>query len=225
MLALSCKKDMEQVVIELPLTEFDTLTLNSAFTVYITQGKEFSMKMEGAKVIIDEMDVNLKKFNLTITNKYKEEWLHPRNNKVKLYITIKKINRIIANATCNIQSTNTLIGDEFGLAIAGKLNEANITVNCNYFYYWNNPPSGGRIKLSGSTKAMKLHNEGLMSVDAHDFISDVVRIQNWSKGDCIVTATDSITYAIKNSGNIYVSGNPPTIIQKEQSSDGKLIIQ
>jgi hypothetical protein len=222
---MSCKKEMEQTIIEKSLTKFDTLTLNSPFIIYLTQGNEYSIKMTGAKVILDNISLDLNNYNLTIVNNYKENWLHPNNNKVYIYITTNKLNRIMANATCNIQTTNTLIEDEFGLATAGKLNEATIAVNCNYFYFWNNPPSGGKIVLSGTTKKIKLHNEALMAIDAQALQSNVAIVENWSKGDCQVTSLDTIAYSITGEGNIYVSGNPGTIIQNEKSSSGKLILE
>ena len=224
---LSCKKDMEQQVIEKQLPRFDTLTLNSAFTVYLTQGTQNSIKLVGAKVVLDKISMDITNYKLILLNNYKEKWLHPNHNKVIVYITTNKLNRIDANATCSIHTTNTLIEDYFGLSTAGKLNEATIDVKCNYFYFWNNPPSGGRITLSGSAKKMKLENNALMEIDAHDFDCNIVRVANLSKGDVKVIGHDSLIYSITNTGNIYLSGNTAGtgIINLGESSTGKLIIE
>lgn len=221
----SCSKSMEQQTIETPLAEFDSLVLNSVFDVYLVQGTENSIKLEGAKKILENIDYTIANNTLTIKNNYKGNWIHPKNNKIKLTITVNQISLISANETCNIKTVNTLIGDEIGLVLTSKLNEATLDVNCNTFYYWNNFPCGGRIKLSGNTTELKLWNVALMAIDAYDLIANTVLIDNASKGDCKVYSTQSLTYSIKGEGNIYVKGNPSTIVKVEESSTGELILE
>jgi len=221
----ACSKSMEQQTIEKPLGEFDSLVLNSVFDVYLVQGTENSIKLEGATKILENIDYTISNNTLTIKNNYKGNWIHPKNNKIKLTITVNQISRISANETCNIKTVNTLIGDEIGLVLTSKLNEATLDVNCNTFYYWNNFPCGGRINLSGTTNELKLWNVALMAIDAYDLQANTVLIDNASKGDCKVFAAQSLTYSIKGEGNIYVKGNPASIIKVEESSTGELIVE
>jgi hypothetical protein len=216
---------MEQQIIEKPLGEFDSLELNSVFDVYLIQGTENSIKIEGAKKILENIDYTITNNTLTIINNYKGNWIHPKNNKIKLTITVNQISKISANETCNIKTVNTLISDEIGLILTSKLNEATLDIQCNTFYYWNNFPCGGRIKLSGTTNELKLWNVALMAIDAYELIANNVLIDNASKGDCKVNASQSLTYSIKGEGNIYVKGNPATIVKVEESSTGKLIVE
>ena len=221
----SCKKNMEIHSIEQSLAEFDTLTLNSAFEVFLIQGNENKIKIEGAQSIIKKIDFTIDNNTLTLKNNFKGNWLYPNKNKVKLYITVNRLSRIKALETCNIQTINTLIGTEISLIMASKLNEATLNVNCNTFYYWNNFPCGGRIKLSGITNELKIWNIALMAIDAKNLVSNYVLIYNSSKGDCKVNCLQSLTYSISGEGNIYASGNPSSIVKIEESSKGKLILE
>lgn len=225
LLGSSCSKSMESQIIEKPLGDFDSLVLNSVFEVYLVQGTENSIKIEGAQKILEKIDYSIIDNTLTIENNFKGNWVHPKNNKIKLTITVDQISKISANETCNIQTLNTLTGNEIGLVLTSKLNEASLDVNCSTFYYWNNFPCGGRIKLSGSTNELKLWNVALMAIDAYDLNANNVLIDNASKGDCKVRALQNLTYSIKGEGNIYVKGNPLNIVKVEESSTGELIIE
>lgn len=216
---------MESIVIEKSLAEFDTLTLNSVFEVHLIQGTENKIRLEGAKKILEKINLTFDKNTLVIENSYQGNWMHPSKNKVKLHITINQISRINANETCNIQTDNTLIGDEIGLVMTSKLNEATLDINCNSFYYWNNFPCGGRINLSGNVNDLKIWNVALMAVDASDLIANYVIVDNASKGDCKVTCLNALTYKLSGEGNLYVRGNPAQIVKIEESSTGKLILE
>ena len=221
----SCKKSMNSTIIEKSLEEFDTVTFNSSFEVFLIQGTENKIKIEGAERIIDNIDFTIKNNTLTLKNSFKHGWLHPSKNKIKVYLTVNQLSRINANETCKIQSINTLIGTEIGLVFTSKLNEATLDLNCNTFYYWNNFPCGGKVTLSGNTNELKIWNVALMAIDAQNLVSNYVLINNASKGDCKITCLQTLDYSITGEGNIYVSGNPSTIIKTEESSTGKLILQ
>jgi hypothetical protein len=221
----ACKKSMASTSIEKSLIEFDTISLQSVFEVYLTQGTENSIRLEGAEKIIEDIDVKIEKNTLSLENKFKGNWIHPKNNKVKVYITTNGLARINSYETCNIKTTNTLLGNEIGLVMTSKLNEATLDLNCNSFYFWNNFPCGGKVVLTGTTYELKLWNYALMSVDASGLVSSVATIDNFSKGDCSVNCLQKIMYSIRGTGNIYLQGNPPEMIKMEESSTGKLIIQ
>ncbi len=221
----SCKKSMDSKVIERALGEFDTVTFNSSFEVFLIQGTENKIKIEGAERILENVDFSIEKNTLIIKNGFKRGWVHPSKNKIKVYLTVNQISRINANETCTIQSVNTLIGNEIGLVFTGKLNQATLDLNCNTFYYWNNFPCGGKVTLSGNTNELKIWNVALMAIDAEHLISNYVLVNNASKGDCKLTCLQTLDYSISGEGNIYVSGNPSSIIKSGESSTGKLILQ
>jgi hypothetical protein len=219
----SCKKSMEEVSVQKSLDEFDTLTVNSVFEVHITQGTENSIRLEGSKKIIEDVQFNVENNTLTLNNNFKGNWLYPKKNKIVVHLTTNGLCRINANETSNIRTTNALTGNEIGLVMTSKLNEANLEVDCNSFYFWNNFPCGGKVILKGDTYELKVWNYALMAVEATDLVSQVATIENNSKGDCKIQCLSKLTYSILGSGNIYLTGNPPEIIKIEESSTGQLI--
>lgn len=221
----ACKKDFELSTIEASLAQFDTLTLNSVFEVHLIQGISNEIKIEGASKILSKVTYTIENNNLIIENNYHGNWMHPKHNKVKIYLTVDQLNRISANETCDIQTDNTLVANEIGLIMTSKLNHANLDVNCSTFYYWNNFPCGGKINLSGSCTNLKLWNVALMAVDASNLSCVDAYVDNASKGDINLRCMHQLSYKIAGEGNIINIGNPMILDKIEASGSGKLIIQ
>ncbi len=221
----SCEKSMQIVSIQHELLEFDTVTFNSVFEVTLKQDTFNQLKIEGADKIVKDITFEISNGHLTLKNNFKGNWVYPKNNKIKILLTTNGLSRINANETCNIQSINTLTGNEIGLVMTSKLNDATLKVDCNSFYYWNNFPCGGKITLSGNTNELKLWNVALMQVDAADLLCNVARIENASKGGCSINCVQKLVYSITGEGNIYAFGNPTEIVPMEITSSGQLILQ
>jgi hypothetical protein len=221
----SCKKELSTTTLTRELSDFDTLILNSVYEVELTQDTVNVIELIGATKIIEKIDISNTKGNLSLTTNYQGSWLYPENNKITVRIHTNGIHLIKANETCNIISINALTGNEIGLIMTSKLNEASLKLNCGTFYYWNNFPCGGKITLSGQVSNLKLWNVALMAVDAQALTCQTALVKNGSKGDCKLTCVQQLICALQGEGNIYLWGNPPSVIITEQSSTGKLIKQ
>jgi len=225
LLLLSCKKQFSTSTIFRELSEFDTLILNSVYEVELTQDSINFIEISGATKIVGKIDVVNTNNSLTLITNYHGNWMHPSTNKIKVRLHTNGLQFIKANETCNIHSTNALTGEEIGLVMTSKLNEAELKLNCTTFYYWNNFPCGGKITLSGQATILKLWNVALMSVDAQALTCQTALVENASKGDCKLTCLQQLTCALKGEGNIYLWGNTANVTITEQTSTGKLIKQ
>jgi hypothetical protein len=221
----ACKKQMETSAASYALTEFDTLKLESVFEVFLIQGNENSLRIEAAKKILEAIDFDISNNTLKLKNTFKGSWRYPQKNKVKLYITFNQISKIYVNESCHIKTMNALKGNEIGLIMGSKYNSADLELDCSTFYYWNNFPCGGQIKLSGKTNELKLWNVALMAIDARALRTNFALVNNASKGNCSINCTQRLSYKITGSGNIIVKGNPPQIEKVEESASGRLILE
>jgi len=224
LLLFSCKKH-EPITTEHSVSEFDTLVLSDVFDVNLIQGTENSVKITGSKQFIDDVSWENKDNTLTIYNNAKHKWLHPKTNKINLEITVNGLSKIVANETCTIKSTNTLIADELGLILKSKLNHAALDISCNTFYYWNNFPCGGTVDLRGNCQKLKVWNYALMQINASELHASTALIENYSKGDVRVWCTDTISYKINGSGGIRVKGSPSTQLNLGGTGNGLFTLE
>jgi hypothetical protein len=222
-LLFSCQKKWEIVYINKELNAFDTLILNDVFEVHLIQGNQNSIRMEGSKKILDNIQLDVKSNSLSISNNFSMSWIHPSKSKVKLFITFDTLSLIVANETCNILSDNKLYATELGLIMKSKLNHAELEVEAKSFYYWNNFPCGGTVKLSGQVDQLMLLNVALMAVDSKNLSCKIANIENASKGDIKINCSQKLNYSILGEGNIYLKGNPQNVIPGEIKGSGSLI--
>lgn len=224
LLLFSCKKH-EPFTTEYIVSEFDTLVLSDVFDVNLIQGTENSVKIKGSKQFIDDVSWENKDNTLTFHNNANHKWLNPKTNKITLEITVNGLSKIIANETCSITSTNTLIADELGLILKSKLNHAALNISCNTFYYWNNFPCGGTVDLKGNCQTLKVWNYALMQINASELQATTALIENYSKGDVRVWCTDTISYKINGSGGIRVKGSPSTQLNLGGTGNGLFTLE
>lgn len=220
---VGCQKDESSTTINQTLPFFDEVELNDAFDVYLTQDTIFNLKIEGNNIFAESVTYSVENNKLIIDNTSNKKWLHPKNNKIKLYISADSLKFVKANETCFIRTTNPIVSNEFGLVMAGKLNMAELELNCNSFYFWNNHPCGGKLFLHGKTKFLKIWNAAIMTVDAKNLIAEQALVENNSQGNCDITVNNIFEYSIGSTGDINLYGAPPQIILlKPIYSSGKL---
>lgn len=221
---LSCQKEEETTSKKVMLHAFHSLVLNEAFEVYLIEGNEYSLAMEGAESFMAKMEFQVNDSILTIDNTKGTKWTNPQNNIPKLWVSCPQLKYVKANESCDIKTTNPITTYEFGIVLGSKANTANLQFDNEVVYYWNDFPCGGKLTLSGKTKELKLWNTAIMTVNASTLSAEKGFIENASKGDCIVQISNYLEYKIEGEGDIVVFGNPQQIIEKGKENSGQLIL-
>jgi hypothetical protein len=224
LLLIACTKESEKdtvVIHELP--PFDTIWIKSVFHVFLIQDTVFSIRIEGREDFIDGIICRVENKKLILNNDTKGMWLSPENNKIKLYISSDSLKNITVDETSFVETINPIITERFGISLGNKLGMANLELNCDNFYFWNNHPSGGMLTLRGYTRTMGLWNFAIMSIDASGLITEEAYVENYSKGDCKIRVREKLWYGIYGTGNIYLYGETNQIFPLENSITGKLI--
>lgn len=226
LVGLSCKKKPSDFVRIENIHSFDNVEILEGFDVYLkTDSLVTSVRIEGYEDRVENITLLLDDNVLKIENTTKQKWLQPKRNKIKLTLTTPGLKKLTASEGCSIATLNPITEKEFGLILKGKAVQANLELNNEIFFYYNNFPCGGKLTLSGKTEVVKIWNTGLMNVDAQALTAKIGLIENSAKSDVSIRITDYLEYALKGTGNIYLYGQPSTIVETEKSSSGELIRQ
>lgn len=222
-LVFSCSKELKTAERAIDVGSFHTITVDNRFDIILTQGEVESVEVVGHPKLIEKVFCDLEDGELHITSDFKSAWLKPRNNRVTIYITVVELKRLNINETGSLVCTNQILGDEIGLITTGKLADVELKLNCTTFYFWNNFPCSGKIRLSGNCDYLKIWNYALMQVDALDLFATENLIENFSKGDVTVSPQNYLIYRIAGEGNILVNGNPLNVENLGNEGEGKLV--
>ncbi|MBD98682.1 MAG: hypothetical protein CMO34_02480 [Verrucomicrobia bacterium] len=222
---LACRTHEEDRIISVyPLDEFHTVQFNSSFDILLMEDSVFAIEIDAPESVFKHIDFKIEEGILSLTNTKRLKWTAPKNSSTKLLVRSKPLKLVEVNESCNIKNLNPITSEEFGLVLGSKANNADLMLNCNTFYYWNNFPSGGRLKLSGNSKTLKLWNTAIMSVDARELLCEFALVENSSQGNCVVNVSRQLEYKIENVGDIHLYGKPDIIESKGSTASGKLII-
>lgn len=223
---VGCKKTDNSDSTNQNIDPFNEILLDSSFDVYLSEGNEYSVRIVGNESIIEHVKLSVTDSLLTIDNTRKFRWLTPTKNRIKVYITSPPLKTVMANETCFIRTLTPITSHEFGIIFLNKANNAELDLNCNVFYYWNNYPCGGTLTLHGNCNWLKVWNVAIADVQAKDLYAQQAEISNNSKGDCVVRVADYLKYTIPGEGNIEVFGSPISINEYEPSvGTGELILR
>jgi len=215
----------KEITIEQKLANFDSLYIENVFEVELIQDTINSISIKGHEAFVNSTNFKIENNTLIIDNNHKCKFSKPKTNSVLINIHVKRISFIRLDGSSKIFSKNELTNfNEIGLVATSKYNDADLIVNSQVFYFWNNHLNGGKIKVKGNVETLKLWNTSLASVDASNLISKNVLVENNSKGDCKVRVSNKLDCKITGTGNVYYFGMPNTIVYNDSLSiGGKLL--
>ncbi len=225
LIALGCKKVDLTAERSIDLDDFHHVNLDGAYDIYFQEDTAFYIEMTGDAAKIEGVVANVSNDTLLLTRETKRDWLTPRRNNVSIIIHSEPLSSITANETCNMKTVNPITSDEIEFVFKSKAQFADLELDCNIFFYWNQPPVGGTLDLRGSANQLKIWNTAITSIDAQNLqVSDYCIVENDSKGDCIVNISGKLEYKITDEGNIQAYGSPNIIQELGDTGEGELIL-
>lgn len=207
---------------EYALDEFNEIYINDIFDVFLKQDTICKLKIEGGSNLVPNINFKIKDNKLSIEDDNNANW--SRNyERIKLYISVKKISFLKINESANVKTIDTLIAQRLTVYSINDYSDISITVKCDDFIFINEGTSGGYLTVKGKASYSGIWARGSCTVDAIDFLSEKTVIKNESIGDCYVNVSNILDAKIFRLGNIYYKGNPKTINYTQDNSTGQLI--
>ena len=193
----------KSVVKEIPVQSFDALKAEGVYELRLTQSDQESVKIEADENLQEYFTVKNESSALVIdTKKLKNKNLKAAN-KMKVYVSFKKLKSLNLATVGNVQSENQLKFDDLEL---DTKNVGNVTLNLLADKLVFNNKAVGNIELTGKGENVVVKNKGVGSFFASKFVVQNMDIENDSVGHADVNAEknlkvkDSFLGKVKNSG-------------------------
>jgi len=231
MLFTSCQKDHffdfairtgKTITIDRTTNEnFTKIYLNDDVNLVITQGKIYSIRLEGGENLLPGIETTVSDSMLTIRNTNTFNWLRSYDKKITAFVTLPHLLDLEFKATSNVTNTDTIREDSLSVSSIGGSGYINLTIKT------------GTSKLSITNGSADMTIRGRTGVNfifsgaygafhCLDLNSVYLFMRNASPNDCYVNVSYHFEYEIAGLGNIYYRGNPSEISGKI-TSNGKLI--
>ena len=189
---------------EVPVSSFDVLKASGVYELKLSQGSKETVKIEADENLQELFQVRNEGNKLVIDMKKMENKSLKSKNKMKVYVTFKKIKEMELSTVGNVGSEEQLAFDD--LAMENKsVGNVDLKLTANKIDLKNT--SVGNVKLSGKAQDAVVKNLGVGSLEAGSFVVQTMNIENTGIGSAEVNAEkdlkvkDSFMGKVKNKGN------------------------
>ena len=142
----------------------------------------------------------------------------------EIYISVDTLKSMDVYGPSDVFSVDTFKVHSCKIRFLADVSSCDLTIDA-YIFQLQIWYASGDFRVKGKTYASYLNTEQTSFIYADSLKNTVCRAYNNSKGDIYVQSGKWFYYTIKNTGNIYYSGQPDTIIVQEHSGKGLLIKQ
>jgi hypothetical protein len=192
---------------EVPVSSFDALKASGIYELKLSQGDKETVKIEADENLQELFQVRNEGSKLVIDMKKLENKNLKSKNKMRVYVTFKKLKEMELSTVGNVGSEEQLSFDD--LDVKNKsVGNVDLKLTANKIDLENK--SVGNVKLSGKAQNAVVKNQGVGSIEAGNFIVQTMNIENSGIGHAEVNAEkdlkvkDSFLGKVKNKGNAAV---------------------
>lgn len=185
---------------------FTQLELAVAADLYLKQGNEYSLVLEGDEDDLEEIETVVRHGTLKI--KHDKPFHFGGMDRIKVYVTMKDIEGLSVSGSGSLKAETPLEAEEIELNVSGS-GEINID-DLNAYDAEMTISGSGDIHLSGGRKLSSLTCDisGSGELHARDLEAEKAELTISGSGGCKVHVTDELEVDISGSGNVRYKGQP-----------------
>lgn len=183
------------------INRFENIKVNGAFTIYLTQNNEHSLKIVADENLLANIKTQVKGDVLYIST----EKDISESKEMSIYIGFKQLNGLKANGAISLKSKEVLRFDELDIEINGA-SSADLEISANRLAINNSGASS--IKLAGKCNELHIDISGAGSISAYDLMAKKGEINISGVGNGKVFVTDNLRVNISGIGSVKYKGEP-----------------
>jgi hypothetical protein len=188
---------------EIPVSSFEALKASGVYELNLTQGDKESVKIEADENLQQYFTVRNEGSKLIIEMKELKNKNMKLKNKMKVYVSFKKLREMDFSMVGSVQATSQLSFADLDIknSSVGKMD---LDLSANTLNLKNS--SVGKVKLSGKAQNAVVTNNGVGNLDAGTFVVQTMNIDNSGVGGAEVNAEkelkvkDTMLGRVKNKG-------------------------
>lgn len=213
----SCEKDHfwdfakstgKIVTVTRPVDEnYTKINLYDDVNLVITQGNQYSIKLEGGENIISGIETSISDSTLTIRNNNKFNWVRSYEKGFTAYVTLPHLLDLHYEATSTVTNTDTIKEDSLFVIAEGGSGYIKLAVNIGSSHFSINKGSVD-MDISGKSGVNYIYSNSYGPFHCLNLKTDFTFINNFSTNDCYINVNYLLEYKINSLGNIYYKGNP-----------------
>jgi hypothetical protein len=205
----------------LELSEFQSVYVNSNYTVYLKQSNKQEVKVEALTDIYSLTEIKVENGVLMINverkpdNPNKSIWSKiddiKLNPTMKVYVSVKNVNELQVNGGGKIISENSIASDNLTLGVAGS---GTLDLDIKGKTIRTELSGSGTIILKGYASFNDILMSGSGNLNAFNLELETAKIRNAGSGLAEINVTNSLDASLVGSGSVKHKGNTKTVSKK-----------
>ncbi len=196
-------KDLEKRTIE--VSSFNKLHLGAAFNVYITQGKDCQMVIEGRGKDLDLVKVKESANSLSVNMRNGSY----NTKKINIYLQLKDVNEIEVSGACSVYSKNAIKASALKMRLSGA---SNLKLELNAESLDLRSSGASNAMLVGNAENFSVNLSGASNVKAKDLITGQVKVAMSGASNLKIHAKDAIEGNCSGAASVKFTGDPQRVL-------------
>lgn len=220
---ISCDEPSDIVTKNIEISDFNQIHVNDIFDINLIQDTVCKIEIIAESELIPELKFEVdENKTLSIYNENTFRWTNSYTKPI-LNISVDFLWFIKLNSPAKIVSQNTLLTHEIIIDSKAEYSDICLNITCENFFFACTETSGGNLKVEGTTNRFTAYQRGSYEINAEDFISNYIFIEQNSIADCKIHVLKELSIKILRSGNIYYKGDPYEIEYLNEKAKEQLI--
>jgi hypothetical protein len=209
----------------LELSEFQSIYVNSNYTVYLKQTNKQEVKVEALSEIYALTEIKVENGVLMINverkpdNPNKSVWAKiddiKLNPTMKVYVSVKNVNELQVNGGGKIVSENSIASDNLTLGVGGS---GTLDLDIKGKTLKTDLSGSGTIILKGYASYNDMSVAGSGNLNAFNLELETAKIKLSGSGVAEISVTNSLDASVLGSGKVKHKGNTKTVTKKQFGS-------
>jgi hypothetical protein len=204
------------VVQQRSMSGFEGVEVAGPIKVYITQGSDFSVKVEAEENLMDYIETDIEGNILEIN--FKRNYRIRSHKDIKVYVTAPQFTDLQVAGSGGIWSQSKITHpSEINIDIAGS---GDVVADVDAPRINTEIGGSGSTILKGTTKDFRIEIAGSGEIRAFDLLSETVNLEIAGSGDAQVFASKQLDVEIAGSGDVVYKGSP--VVKQSKAGSGSV---
>jgi hypothetical protein len=197
-----------------PSDKFQSIKLEGAYDVTITQGPTSQVRIETDKNLLPHITTSVSNGKLTVSS---EGNLQPTKN-INVFITSPNYHSIEVEGSSDVRSTSTISSDELSLLLEGS---GSFALGVEAKTLKSDIEGSGTITLTGSAQDHSMEIDGSGDLHSDSLVVNTAKINISGSGDASLNVLSQLDASINGSGGVRYRG-PVTNVHTSISGSGSV---
>jgi hypothetical protein len=197
---------------------FTGISSSGSFDVKITMGTKESLRLQGDKEAIEEIETVVEKGILKIKNKSRSGWnMNFRREKVIIYVEAKSLNTITLSGSGKISVNGVVKANRLANNLSGS---GSITLSADTREYVAAISGSGEIFVKGNADRAQVKISGSGDFEGKNLKTSEAEVHVSGSGNASIFANKTLHAVISGSGNISYGGDAK--VSRTKSGSGSI---